>query len=152
MLGECFALQGARDALPRGRTPHALTLTYKLSLVEDGKITPRLPMMNGWEAFSIILQLCGHQIFEASSISWCHGRSARAPHKCRQQHGGLIVKHRTLQSPSGCVSACRYVYDGVLEAQFIMVHDANKQLLGVADIYPGAHLQSLHAKPCQYVP
>jgi Tripeptidyl peptidase II len=31
----------------------------------------------------------------------------------------------------------RYVYDGVLEAQFIMVHDANKQLLGVADIYPG---------------
>jgi hypothetical protein len=36
--------------------------------------------------------------------------------------------------------ARRYVYDGVLEAQFIMVHDANKQLLGVADIYPGAHL------------
>ncbi len=30
----------------------------------------------------------------------------------------------------------RYVYDGVLEAQFVMVHDANKQLLGVADIYP----------------
>ena len=27
----------------------------------------------------------------------------------------------------------------MLEAQFIMVHDANKQLLGVADIYPGVH-------------
>lgn len=47
MLEEYYALQGARDALPRGRTPHALTLTYKLSLVEGGKITPRLPMMNG---------------------------------------------------------------------------------------------------------
>lgn len=33
---------------------------------------------------------------------------------------------------------CRFVYDGVLESQFVMVHDANKQLLGVADIYPGA--------------
>lgn len=37
-------------------------------------------------------------------------------------------------------AARRFVYDGVLEAQFIMVHDANKQLLGVADIYPGAQL------------
>lgn len=42
----CF-VQGPRDALPRGRTPHALMLTYKLSLQEGGKITPRLPMMNG---------------------------------------------------------------------------------------------------------
>jgi Tripeptidyl peptidase II len=48
--------------------------------------------------------------------------------------------------------ACRYVYDGVLEAQFIMVHDANKQLLGVADIYPGAHLSvCLKPKTCRSV-
>jgi Tripeptidyl peptidase II len=45
------------------------------------------------------------------------------------------------------VSAHRYVYDGVLEAQFIMVHDANKQLLGVADIYPGAYLVPLNLSP-----
>lgn len=40
-------LQGARDAMPRGRTPHGLVLTYKLKLEEHGKITPRLPMLNG---------------------------------------------------------------------------------------------------------
>jgi hypothetical protein len=80
MLGECFAVQGARDALPRGRTPHALTLTYKLSLVEGGKITPRLPMMNGWEAFSIILQLCGHQIVKPAAYHGAIGKSARGPH------------------------------------------------------------------------
>lgn len=36
-----------------------------------------------------------------------------------------------------------------------MVHDANKQLLGVADIYPGAcltaYLHSLH-NPCRHAP
>jgi hypothetical protein len=70
MLGECPTLQGARDALPRGRTPHALTLTYKLSLIEGGKITPRLPMMNGWEATSI-----------CNSASSCAGIKF-----CSQQH------------------------------------------------------------------
>jgi Tripeptidyl peptidase II len=72
MLGEYVALQGARDALPRGRTPHALTLTYKLSLVEGGKITPRLPMMNGWGT------ICHHsttpinvlELTVASSKTW----------------------------------------------------------------------------------
>ena len=39
-------LTGARDALPDGRTAHALVLTYKFSLAEDGKITPLLPMLN----------------------------------------------------------------------------------------------------------
>ncbi len=47
---ELAPLEGPRDALPRGRTPHGLTLTYKLSLIEGGKITPRLPMMNGCAA------------------------------------------------------------------------------------------------------
>ncbi len=44
---EVAPLEGARDQLPRGRTPHGLTLTYTLKLEEGGKITPRLPMLNG---------------------------------------------------------------------------------------------------------
>ncbi len=39
-------LPGPRDALPDGRTAHALVLTYKFSLAEDGKVTPTLPMLN----------------------------------------------------------------------------------------------------------
>ncbi len=39
-------LPGPRDALPDGRTAHALVLTYKFSLLEDGKVTPVLPMLN----------------------------------------------------------------------------------------------------------
>ena len=39
-------LPGPRDALPDGRTAHALVLTYKFSLVEDGKVTPLLPILN----------------------------------------------------------------------------------------------------------
>ncbi len=30
----------------------------------------------------------------------------------------------------------RYVYDGVLESQMVMVFDAHKRLLGVTDVYP----------------
>jgi len=41
-------LEGPRDQLPRGHTPHGLTLTYKLKLEEAGKIIPRLPMLNGY--------------------------------------------------------------------------------------------------------
>ena len=37
-----------------------------------------------------------------------------------------------------CVPACRYVYDGVFEAQFFMLHDSNKRLLALGDIYPEA--------------
>ena len=44
---EVAPLEGPRDQLPRGRTPHGLTLTYNLKLEEGGKITPRLPMLNG---------------------------------------------------------------------------------------------------------
>ena len=39
-------LPGPRDALPDGRTAHAMVLTYKFSLAEDGKVTPTLPMLN----------------------------------------------------------------------------------------------------------
>ena len=39
-------LSWARDSLPEGRTAHALVLTYKFSLAEDGKVTPSLPMLN----------------------------------------------------------------------------------------------------------
>ena len=41
-------LPGPRDALPDGRTAHALVLSYKFSLAEDGKVTPTLPMLNRW--------------------------------------------------------------------------------------------------------
>ena len=37
-----------------------------------------------------------------------------------------------------CVPARRYVYDGVFEAQFFMLHDSNKRLLALGDIYPEA--------------
>ena len=36
------------------------------------------------------------------------------------------------------VPARRYVYDGVFEAQFFMLHDSNKRLLALGDIYPEA--------------
>jgi hypothetical protein len=70
---------------------------------------------------------------------------------CAAHDAGALVSQRTAQlfaaslqlkifkSPGAHIYVCRYVYDGVLEAQFIMVHDVNKQLLGVADIYPGNH-------------
>ena len=35
-----------RDALPNQRTIHSLLLTYKLSVVEAGKHTVRLPLLN----------------------------------------------------------------------------------------------------------
>lgn len=31
---------------------------------------------------------------------------------------------------------CRYVYDGEFEGQMTMLHDSNKRLLKVSDIYP----------------
>lgn len=46
-------LEGPRDQLPRSHTPHGLTLTYKLKLEEAGKITPRLPMLNGYAPISV---------------------------------------------------------------------------------------------------
>lgn len=151
-----ISLQGTRDALPRGRTPHALTLTYKLNLQEGGKIIPRLPMMNGcassksrcgqmavyWRTANSMQ--CGiwgsptHGMatadsYDESQQQCCFGRVRRsdAAHLpvCKSTAGTCGIE---------LLSRCRYVYDGVLEAQFIMVHDANKQLLGVADIYPGA--------------
>ena len=46
-------LAGPRDALPQGRTAHALVLTYKFSLMEDGKVTPMLPMLNRRDPHSL---------------------------------------------------------------------------------------------------
>lgn len=43
---ELAPLSAPRDALPGGRTIHRLVLTYKLSLAEDGKVRPTLPMLN----------------------------------------------------------------------------------------------------------
>ena len=108
---EWFAVQGARDALPRGRTPHALTLTYKLSLVEGGKITPRLPMMNGWGASILIMhqcvQLCGHPNLQPAAY---HGAMAGLSGPLIHVVSSVavrsgLVRRRTPQSPSGCVSA-----------------------------------------------
>ena len=39
-------LLGKRDALPNQRTIHSLLLTYKLTVVEAGKHTIRLPLLN----------------------------------------------------------------------------------------------------------
>ena len=39
-------LKAPRDVLPKGRTIHRLVLTYKLSLSEGGKVTPRVPLLN----------------------------------------------------------------------------------------------------------
>lgn len=39
-------LKAPRDVLPQGRTIHRLVLTYKLSLTEGGKVTPRVPLLN----------------------------------------------------------------------------------------------------------
>ena len=39
-------LVGRRDALPNQRTIHSLLLTYKLTVVEAGKHTVRLPLLN----------------------------------------------------------------------------------------------------------
>lgn len=39
-------LLGKRDALPNQRTIHSLLLTYKLTVVEAGKHTVRLPLLN----------------------------------------------------------------------------------------------------------
>jgi tripeptidyl-peptidase-2 len=39
-------LLGPRDVLPGGRTIHSLLLSYKLSLPEGGKVTPRVPLLN----------------------------------------------------------------------------------------------------------
>ena len=39
-------LPGKRDALPNGRTIHTLLLTYKLTVVEAGKHTVTLPLLN----------------------------------------------------------------------------------------------------------
>ena len=53
---------------------------------------------------------------------------------------GLAVCGRGLSAAltSPRVPACRYVYDGVFEAQFFMLHDSNKRLLALGDIYPEA--------------
>lgn len=44
--------------------------------------------------------------------------------------------------------SCRYVYDGELEAQFYMLFDSNKRLLGQGDIYPevGTHAELIHMR------
>ncbi len=34
------------------------------------------------------------------------------------------------------ICICRYMYDGVVEAQMYMLFDANKHLISTADIYP----------------
>jgi len=76
--GVLAPLRAPRDLLPVGRTIHSLLLSYKLSLPEGGKVTPKVPLLN------------------------------------------------------------RFVYDSELEAQMSFIRDENKQLLGVADIYPEA--------------
>ena len=43
---ELAPLASPRDTLPEGRTIHRLTLTYKLTLAEGGKVTPTLPSLN----------------------------------------------------------------------------------------------------------
>ncbi len=45
---ELAPLPFPRDTLPEGRVTHRLILTYKLSMAEAGKVTPTLPMLNGW--------------------------------------------------------------------------------------------------------
>ena len=39
-------LSAPRDVLPENRTIHQMVLTYKLSLTEGGKVTPRVPLLN----------------------------------------------------------------------------------------------------------
>ncbi|RMZ56485.1 hypothetical protein APUTEX25_001332, partial [Auxenochlorella protothecoides] len=43
---ELAPLSAPRDALPRSRLTHQLTLTYSLTLVEGGTVTPRFPRLN----------------------------------------------------------------------------------------------------------
>lgn len=43
---ELSPLSAPRDVLPGGRTIHRLVLTYKFSLTEGGKVTPRVPLLN----------------------------------------------------------------------------------------------------------
>ncbi|GAB4814120.1 hypothetical protein N2152v2_001166 [Parachlorella kessleri] len=45
---ELAPLPFPRDTLPQGRVTHRLILTYKLSMAEAGKVTPTLPMLNGY--------------------------------------------------------------------------------------------------------
>ena len=45
---ELAPLPFPRDTLPEGRVTHRLILTYKLTMTEAGKVTPTLPMLNGW--------------------------------------------------------------------------------------------------------
>eukprot|EP00899_Mesostigma_viride_P019360 jgi/Mesvir1/27425/Mv25036-RA.1 len=40
-------LSAERDMLPDGRQIHSLTLSYKMSLAEGGKVTVRVPLLNG---------------------------------------------------------------------------------------------------------
>eukprot|EP00887_Chlorella_sp_A99_P002396 scaffold10.g2396.t1 len=97
---ELAPLPGPRDALPGGRTPHRLVLTYSLKLEEAGKVTPRLQQLN---------------------------RRARRAGR-----------------PAARAAACvgegdRYIYDAELQGgPMVMVFDANKQRLGVGDVYPEA--------------
>ncbi|KAG7670442.1 hypothetical protein Ndes2437A_g04966 [Nannochloris sp. 'desiccata'] len=44
--GVLAPLRAPRDLLPGGRTIHSLLLSYKLSLPEGGKVTPRVPLLN----------------------------------------------------------------------------------------------------------
>jgi tripeptidyl-peptidase II len=44
--GVLAPLRAPRDVLPGGRTIHSLLLSYKLSLQEGGKVTPRVPLLN----------------------------------------------------------------------------------------------------------
>lgn len=43
---ELAPLSAPRDALPRSRLTHQLTLTYSLTLAEGGTVTPRFPRLN----------------------------------------------------------------------------------------------------------
>ena len=44
--GVLAPLRAPRDLLPGGRTIHSLLLSYKLSLPEGGKVTPKVPLFN----------------------------------------------------------------------------------------------------------
>ena len=74
-------LAGRRDALPNQRTIHSLLLTYKLTVVEAGKHTVRLPLLNKyarvpWDP-SIVCGKCAWQCCWALQASYAHEMSMR---------------------------------------------------------------------------
>eukprot|EP01025_Chloroclados_australasicus_P012076 TRINITY_DN154_c0_g3_i1.p1 TRINITY_DN154_c0_g3~~TRINITY_DN154_c0_g3_i1.p1 ORF type:complete len:1355 (+),score=115.99 TRINITY_DN154_c0_g3_i1:491-4066(+) len=82
-------LETERDTLPRNRVIHQLIMTYKFSLAESGKITPKCPMINRW-LYDGLIEAQIYMIFDSNEA--LVGQGEVYPESHQLQKGDYTLK------------------------------------------------------------